>query len=57
MPPVTPEEFRERAAECERLAQESFRPHDREVMLYAATRWRELADEEDAARRAAPSAP
>jgi hypothetical protein len=40
--------FRQRAVECERLAEESFRPHDRQVMLYAAERWRELADEEEA---------
>jgi hypothetical protein len=43
--------FRQRAIECERLAEVSFRPHDREVMLYAAERWRQLADEEEARLR------
>jgi hypothetical protein len=49
--------FRQRAVECERLAEVSFRPHDREVMLYAAERWRELADEEEArtTRESGPS--
>ena len=42
------ESFRERAEECEHLAEQSFRPHDRQVMLYAAERWRQLADEEEA---------
>jgi hypothetical protein len=45
--------FRERAPECERLAEQSFRPHDRKVMVYAAERWRELADEEEATLRKA----
>jgi hypothetical protein len=40
--------FRHRAVECERLAEESFRPRDRQVMLRAAERWRQLADEEEA---------
>jgi hypothetical protein len=43
-----PREFRERAAECERLAEEAVRLRDREIMLYAATRWRQMAAEEEA---------
>jgi hypothetical protein len=47
----TPEEYRERAAECELLAQEAVRAHDREAMLYTAKRWRDLANEEEARRK------
>jgi hypothetical protein len=44
---ISLEECRERAADCERLATESRRPNDREAMLYAASRWRDIADEEE----------
>jgi hypothetical protein len=47
-PMRSPSEFRERAAECERLAEEAFRPSDCAAMLDAAARWRQMADEEEA---------
>ena len=52
-PPRTPQEFRERAAECERLAASAPTPETRETMLYVASRWRAMA-EEDEARLKAP---
>jgi hypothetical protein len=42
----TPQYFREHAAECERLAKEAVDPHNREIFLYAAAKWRMLAAEE-----------
>jgi hypothetical protein len=42
-----PEEFRERAAECERLAAETKNPHYRETLLYVASRWRAIAGEDE----------
>jgi hypothetical protein len=45
--PQTPQYFRERAAECQRLAEEIADPKNRETLLYVATRWRALADEDD----------
>jgi hypothetical protein len=42
-----PRIFRERAAECERLAAETKNPHDRETLLYVASRWRAMADEDE----------
>jgi hypothetical protein len=44
----TPQEFRDRAAECERKAAEVSAPEFRETLLYVASRWRELADEDEA---------
>jgi hypothetical protein len=43
-----PEELRHWAGDCELLAREAGNSDDREVMLSAATRWRELADEKEA---------
>ncbi|MDB5410546.1 MAG: hypothetical protein JWL84_5458 [Rhodospirillales bacterium] len=40
------EEFLERAVECEELAAEVVREHDRNVLLRLAKRWREIAAEE-----------
>jgi hypothetical protein len=48
---TSPEEFREIAAKCERQAEEAVQPRDREIMLFAATRWRQMADEEEARRK------
>jgi hypothetical protein len=45
--PKTPEDYRERAAECKRLAEDAT-PTTRETMLYLANRWRALADEDEA---------
>jgi hypothetical protein len=53
-PMNTPQEYRERAADCERLAGEAARPHDREAMLYAAKRWHDLAEEEESKLRQEP---
>ena len=46
--PRTPQAFRERAEECERLADEATSLSVRETMLYLAMRWRALADENEA---------
>jgi hypothetical protein len=46
----TPEEFRQRAIECDRLAKRARRPNERETMTFAAARWREMADEVEAKR-------
>jgi hypothetical protein len=42
-----PEEFRKRAAECERLAETSGDPRARETLLHVASRWRAMADEDE----------
>jgi hypothetical protein len=44
----SPEEFRERAAECDKLAAEATNPHAREVLYDAAQRWRFIANEIEA---------
>jgi hypothetical protein len=44
-PPPRPEFYRERAAECERLAAQAAKAETRETMLYLAMRWHALADE------------
>ena len=46
--PRTPETFRDRAEECERLADRAIKPETRELMLYLAMRWRALADGDEA---------
>jgi hypothetical protein len=47
MSPKTPQDFRERAAECERLAETAKNPATRETLLYLASRWRALAEEDE----------
>ena len=47
-PPKTPEEFRARAASCERLAKSALSPENRETMRYLAMRWRTFADQVEA---------
>ena len=42
--------FLERAAECERRAKKAVDPKNREMFLYVASRWRNLAAEEEGAR-------
>ena len=44
LPPRTPEEYRDGAAACERLADEARDESTREIILYVAMRWRALAD-------------
>ena len=50
-----PEEFRKRAAECERLAETSTSQRARETLLFIAARWRALAEEDE--RRWRPREP
>jgi hypothetical protein len=47
-------QYRDRAAACERLAQDAVSLEARETMLYLATRWRALGDEADAKPRTRP---
>jgi hypothetical protein len=47
MPAETPAEFRARAAECERLANEAGNPSARETLLYVASRWFAMAKEDE----------
>jgi hypothetical protein len=42
-----PQEFRQRAAECERLAAIGINTSARETLLYVAAGWRAMADEEE----------
>ena len=47
MPPKV--NYRERADECEKIAaRDTSSPHIREVVLFIASRWRRLADWNDA---------
>lgn len=48
MPPTPAAECRERTEACERVAKGTKSEHIRETMRYVASRWRALADEEDA---------
>ncbi len=43
--------FRERAAECERLATEVQDPRARETFLYVASRWRALIEADATSER------
>jgi hypothetical protein len=43
----TPQDFRERAATCERLAETAMLLEEREVLLRIASRWRALAEEDE----------
>jgi hypothetical protein len=45
--PTTSQEFRDRAAECEHMAEEATNAENHERMLYVAARWRSLADEHE----------
>jgi hypothetical protein len=47
MIPKTPQDFRERAAECQRLAEIAVNPETRETLFYVASRWRALAEEDE----------
>jgi hypothetical protein len=50
----TSHQYRDRAAACERLADNATSPETRETMLYLAMRWWALADEADAKPRTKP---
>jgi hypothetical protein len=41
----TPEEYVQRAEECERLAAACHAPSNREILQRAATQWRRMAEE------------
>ena len=49
--PQTLRYLRDRAEACERLAETTISPETRETMLYLASRWRALADEDEAKLR------
>src|SRR5690242_15641212 len=54
-PMTSIEDFRQRAVECERVAETTISPYVREMMSYVASRWRAIADEDEArAIRARP---
>ena len=42
---ITPEDYVKRAEECERLAGACIAESNREILLYAAARWRALAED------------
>jgi len=44
----SPDECREQAITCERLAANASHDETRKMMLHLATRWRQLADEDAA---------
>jgi hypothetical protein len=51
----TPQDFRDRAANCERLAETAMLLEEREVLLRFASRWRARAEKDEA--RLKPSKP
>ena len=53
MPTTDPEEYMTRAKECLRLAGACIAESNRQILIYAAVRWRMLADE--ATARSAPT--
>ena len=48
--PSTPQDSRDRADECERLAASAISPSNRKSLLDLAQRWRALADANERAR-------
>jgi hypothetical protein len=50
MSPKTPEDFRERAANCERMAAKTKDRQVRETFLYIASKWRALAADDERER-------
>ena len=48
MPSETPQEYRHRASECERLARSAVNVEVRAVLRYMAGRWWEFAEEAQA---------
>ena len=55
MTPKTPQDYRDRAAECERLAADMWEPRARETLLYVASRWRAMANADEARQRSLQS--
>ena len=53
--PKPPQYYIDRATSCERLADTAISPEAREIMLYLATRWRALAEKDEAKRRPPPT--
>jgi hypothetical protein len=49
--PRTPQDYRDRANACERLAEAATNPEIREMLLYLAKRWRDLAAADEAEER------
>ena len=47
---ITSEEYVKRAEECERLAGACIAESNREILLYAAARWRAMAEDAGAGR-------
>jgi hypothetical protein len=47
---LTPRSYRDRAAECERLADAATDMEIRDTMTYLADLWRAMADQDEAAR-------
>ena len=47
---ITPEDYVKRAEECERLAGACIAESNREILLYAASRWRAMAEDAGAGR-------
>ena len=56
MTPKTPQDFRDRATECERVAVAATNPATRETMLYVASRWLALAAEDEKRQAILPAA-
>jgi hypothetical protein len=53
----TPQYYRDRASACQHLADKAGSTEIRETMLYLATRWRVLADEDEAKQLLRPGVP
>jgi hypothetical protein len=49
--PVTAQDFRDRAAECQRLADRAQHANARGPLLYVASRWRAMADADEQQRK------
>jgi hypothetical protein len=47
LPRETPQDYRQRAAECQKLADDAKDPRARETLLYVVSRWLALADADD----------
>jgi hypothetical protein len=50
----SPQDYRDRAIECERQAEVATGPETREILLYLAKRWRDLAAEDEAKEKGEP---
>ena len=50
----TPQDYRDRANECERQADSATNRETQEILLYLAKRWRDLAAEDEAKENGEP---